>query len=250
MAEFDESKHPRDEEGKFTYKGGGRQGTEGDKRREAVKKYSDDPGRDMAEMGLIRTSDKKHAKKIPQLDKMSNSILSIYQIMEYTGFSHDEATKTFEAIQYYTKTGYSDIRSGKNKEAEINLEKFIQNHPAYDGKIYRGIAISHGKSSEFLKKIYEAKDTGTLIDMGGISSWSSEESVAIEFAENREQSTGSYQFIFEMDNESGVGIDHLSEWHGEMEVLQSGKQKYEVVSVDKSNYTNRYKIILKEQEHG
>lgn len=54
MAEFDESKHPRDEEGKFTYKGGGRQGTEGDKRREAVKKYSDDPGRDMAEMGLKR----------------------------------------------------------------------------------------------------------------------------------------------------------------------------------------------------
>lgn len=52
MAEFDESKHPRDEEGKFTYKGGGRQGTEGDKRREAVKKYSDDPGRDMAEMGI------------------------------------------------------------------------------------------------------------------------------------------------------------------------------------------------------
>jgi hypothetical protein len=54
MAEFKESKHPRDEEGKFTYKGGGRQGTEGDKRREAVKKYSDDPGRDMAEMGLKR----------------------------------------------------------------------------------------------------------------------------------------------------------------------------------------------------
>lgn len=52
MAEFDESKHPRDEEGKFTYKGSGQQRTEGEKRREAVRKYSDDPGRDMAEMGL------------------------------------------------------------------------------------------------------------------------------------------------------------------------------------------------------
>lgn len=52
MAEFDESKHPRDEEGKFTYKGSGRQGTEGEKRREAVKKYSDDPGKDGKSMGL------------------------------------------------------------------------------------------------------------------------------------------------------------------------------------------------------
>lgn len=54
MAEFDESKHPRDEEGKFTYKGSGQQRTEGEKRREAVRKYSDDPGRDMAEMGYKR----------------------------------------------------------------------------------------------------------------------------------------------------------------------------------------------------
>ena len=58
MAKFDESKHPRDKEGKFTFKGGYRQNTkyseiiENDRRREAVKKYSDDPGRDMAEMGI------------------------------------------------------------------------------------------------------------------------------------------------------------------------------------------------------
>ena len=69
MAEFDESKHPRDEEGKFTYKGGGRQGTEGDKRREAVKKYSDDPGRDMAEMGLTLAHNRgAESKKAIQFD--------------------------------------------------------------------------------------------------------------------------------------------------------------------------------------
>lgn len=62
MAKFDESKHPRDEEGKFTFKGGYRQNTkyseiiENDRRREAVKKYSDDPGRDMAEMGLHKST--------------------------------------------------------------------------------------------------------------------------------------------------------------------------------------------------
>ena len=62
MEKFDESKHPRDEEGKFTFKGGYRQNTkyseiiENDRRREAVKKYSDDPGRDMAEMGLHKST--------------------------------------------------------------------------------------------------------------------------------------------------------------------------------------------------
>lgn len=40
---FDESKHPRDSDGKFT---------ESEKRREAVKKYSDTPTEDMRNMGI------------------------------------------------------------------------------------------------------------------------------------------------------------------------------------------------------
>lgn len=57
--EWDESKHPRAEDGKFTDGNGSyRQNTdyqailENDKRREAVKKYSDTPKEDLAALGL------------------------------------------------------------------------------------------------------------------------------------------------------------------------------------------------------
>ncbi len=46
---FEENKHPRDSDGKFTDKNGK---TATDKMRESIKKYSDTPSEDMAEMGV------------------------------------------------------------------------------------------------------------------------------------------------------------------------------------------------------
>ena len=54
--EFDESKHPRDKDGKFTDRGGGASNRGGksdeEKQREAVRKFSSQPDKDMAAMGL------------------------------------------------------------------------------------------------------------------------------------------------------------------------------------------------------
>nr|DAR84816.1 MAG TPA: hypothetical protein [Caudoviricetes sp.] len=44
---FDESKHPRDSDGKFTY---GK--SNADKKREAVKKFSDTPAEDISALGM------------------------------------------------------------------------------------------------------------------------------------------------------------------------------------------------------
>lgn len=46
---FEESAHPRDGDGKFTEKGGA---VAAEKTADAVRKYSDDPARDLKEMGL------------------------------------------------------------------------------------------------------------------------------------------------------------------------------------------------------
>jgi hypothetical protein len=49
MAQFDESKHPRDKDGKFT-NGNGINKSETEKRAELVKKYSSEPERDLREV--------------------------------------------------------------------------------------------------------------------------------------------------------------------------------------------------------
>ena len=119
-------------------------------------------------------------------------------------------------------------------------------HPKFDGKIYRGVAFDKDKGEKLLSELKAKKSNGATTDMKGISSWSSAENVADEFADNR---PGEYKFIFEMNNKSGVGIDHLSEWFGEAEVLHSKTAKYivkDIVPVE--NHKNRYRIILEESE--
>ena len=84
--------------------------------------------------------------------------------------------------------------------------------------------------------------------MGGISSWSSEESIAQDFADNRNKAEDSYRFIFETENKSGVGIDHLSNWVGENEVLHSSKTQYkikEILEIEKGK-SPLFKIIVEE----
>lgn len=54
---FDESKHPRDSDGKFTY---GK--SNADKKREAVKKFSDTPAEDISALGM-----EEHAEEISGL---------------------------------------------------------------------------------------------------------------------------------------------------------------------------------------
>lgn len=54
MAQFDESKHPRDKDGKFTDGNGGNK-SETEKRAELVKKYSSEPERDLREENFVST---------------------------------------------------------------------------------------------------------------------------------------------------------------------------------------------------
>lgn len=176
--------------------------------------------------------------KIPQLERQDSEIRRIWQIQKFTGFTESEAEQAYNAIKHYTRAGFRAIRDGRAPKEERIIEQFIEKHPKYSGKIWRGIAVNN---EEILKNYYAALKSEIQIDMQGISSWSSAESIANEFTDNRE---GEIKIIFELENQSGVGIDHLSEWQGEEEVLQSGKIRYKVKDIKLNN--GKYKIKLEE----
>lgn len=188
-------------------------------------------------------------KKIPQLDRQESESGRIWQIQEYTGLSYEEAEQTYNAIKHYTRAGFRAIRDGRAPKEEKLIEDFIAKHPKYDGKIWRGIALDKKEGEDYIKRLEKQIENGYPIGMEGLSSWSSAESIAEEFADNRAGNRNDwYKIVFELDNQSGVGIDHLSEWQGEEEVLQSGMVRYKVKEI--SNNNGRFKIKLEEIKNG
>lgn len=246
MAEWKESEHPRDNAGRFTDKEGSSSSyrEEVNERIKWAKENNVElPLNNDGSLNDIRLQKiyNENTKKISQLERKENEWARINQIQEYTGLTYEDSEKTYRAIQYYTKDGFREIRNGHAPEEERLIEKFIELHPKYDGKIWRGISLSKEKGERYLAELNKKKINGETTDMLSLSSWSSSEDIANDFADNRE---GDYKFVFELENKSGVGIDHLSEWQGEEEVLQSGKVKYKIKDISIAN--NRYKVKIEE----
>lgn len=197
---------------------------------------------------IKKINENQSQKKIKQLPAYDDLDKSIQQIQDYTGYDKTEAKKAYDTIKYYTSNGYSDIRVNKNSEEAKTIEDFIEKHPKFDGKIFRGIGFEKHKGIRYLRFLFNSLNNNTTIDMDGISSWSSEESIAEDFANNRNQAEDSYRFIFESENKSGVGIDHLSNWVGENEVLHSSKTQYKVKKIiqKENGKSPLYRILLEE----
>lgn len=272
--QFDESKHPRADDGKFT-DGNGTSKKAYDSRdtfgnltrnlpegaRAAIDKATKELEREQRreiERGRVieidaATGEEKvpyNSKKIKQLPALHDRDSGIGQIMEQTGFSHKKAALAYDTVKYYTKAGYRKIRSNPDGEAARIVEEFIAAHPKHDGTIYRGLGFFRAKGEEFLNALIAKKENGQSIGMDGISSWSDEEEVAKKFASGRNVSEDSYRFVFVLDNETDVGVDHISDWAGESEVLQSGKSTYTVMEIKQveSGKSPLYKIFVKEKE--
>ncbi|MDE6474767.1 MAG: hypothetical protein K2L70_06680 [Clostridia bacterium] len=188
-------------------------------------------------------TNKHKQKKIKQLNRLESEYSRIIQIEKYTGLSRNQSTFTYEAIKHYTRSGYRAIRSGKLPQEESLIETFIERHPKYDGKIWRGIAV---EDKSVVEDLYAKMKDGEPIDMRGISSWTSEESVSLKFVTLYR--TGTYKIIYESENESGVGIGHLSEWENEEEVLHSGKSRFRVKGITKGR-NNVYRVKLEEDKN-
>ncbi len=172
-----------------------------------------------------------------QIDiQLQNRDEKIDFIMNDLKVSKEEATDYADVVEYYTHKGYTDMRGGNNDEAVKDLEKFISKAPSYDGEIYRGI---HFKDNNEANLFASQLQKGATIDMGGISSWSSNLDIAQAYA-----GLDNHHFLFRLKNKNGVGIDHLSYFQGEKEVLHSAKSKFKIKAINQNG--NTYEVELQE----
>ena len=164
----------------------------------------------------------------------------IKQIMIDTNVDKKEAKEMKNAIAEYTKdigNGYKNIRNGKKPDKTKSIETLINKSPKWDskGEVYRGMLLPEKTIKNF--KI------GNIIDMKGMSSWTSKRNIAELFAEEGYGDDGK-SIIFKMVKaDSGISISHLSSVD-EKEILVSGKTKFKINKIKIGEFST---IIIVEE---
>lgn len=157
-----------------------------------------------------------------------------------TGYSDEKSREFQKALQEYFGGDYETILSGETPTAKI-IRSGIERMPVYDGSISRGMIFDNADV-----KVFTNLQIGDEIPQKGIiESWSSEQGTAIAFSGISDYRRSSV--ILEcMDNETAVGVQHLSSFGSvESEVLSSAKYEVvEVITESKYDYLSRHKEYL------
>lgn len=127
-------------------------------------------------------------------------------------------------------------KSTYNEMAE-NIEQFIQRSPKWSGDIYRGANIP--------KSVLSSYKNGDVIDMMGVSSWTSN----IDVADSYTYKTMDPRTIFHSSGtKQGTSIKHLAHYTQEDEVIVSSKTRWQIEKIEQIEDVTH--IYVKELELG
>ena len=167
-------------------------------------------------------------------------------IQNHLKVTEQDAKRYQEGIDRFTGNDYADIRSVQTgdmddpaiKKIADDIEEFISKSAKWaGGTTYRGLYLFD--YNDYLKKTIDgfrnAQATRTPIQMYGMSSWSTEKSIAEEFAFR----DGDVHVIFICKNgqPQGTSIDGLSRHAGEHEVLASNNARWLITRINQVNQT-------------
>lgn len=131
--------------------------------------------------------------------------------MEDTGLSEEESKKIAGAIDDFTGSGFSDIRSaqqagktsGVSAESGKLIEEYIKNAPKWDGgDLYRFIVLNE----EDIYDLIAAYDEDSEIEQFGTSSWTSSKDTAKGFV----YATGNSDMFDDFDEKPYYVVFHTS----------------------------------------
>lgn len=167
-----------------------------------------------------------------------------FKAKEYADAIYSYTLTTSGAIRKYQQGGEASARIRK---IERDIEEYIAKAPKWNGgETVRGIGLTDDELSEY--------SVGSIHDMRGTSSWSSEIIIAQDFADwegDRKEKGKTNAVIFHSPTQhNGTSIRHLSRYpdeDGENEVIVSKQSRYKVVRLSKDN-DGRVHIFLEEEQ--
>ena len=161
-------------------------------------------------------------------------------IAQYGGFSFG---KIRQASYFGGEQFDEEVYSGKlvisfNKIAQ-NIEEFIEKSPKWNGEIYRGINLPHDTVKAF--------KNGDIIDMQGVSSWTSNFEIAESYSHKSNKIKQNQRVIFHSNGtKQGTSIKHLAHYDFEDEVLVSTKARWQIDRIEEIDGATH--MFLKELE--
>lgn len=157
-------------------------------------------------------------------------------LQQEMGIDKATADRYVDALNAFTGPDYRDLRKAiynndtksEYYEKAVAVEDFIKNSPKWaGGTVYRGIHVPEDFDVSQYKK-------GAVIDMMGMSSWTTSPYVADSF------SAGAGQVIFvntSKKSKNGTSVMRLSKFKSEKEVLFSNKARWKVDSQETNGNT-------------
>ena len=166
-------------------------------------------------------------KQARALDEASKDLMT-----NSKGLDIKTAKQLVNTVTEYSDGYFKDIRSGVDKERAQMVEDFIRNSPKWDNNspLYRGVSLP--------SNIAIKMKVGQMVDMKGVSSWSSNKGVADKFTEEGysignkpERSENIGVLFFLPKTNSGASVSHFSEMPYENEVILSAMASLRVKSI-------------------
>ena len=166
--------------------------------------------------------------------KMSESKAEdmLSSIKEWSG-GYQKLMKKVSNGEDVSKELRGNVTQTEVKHHVDNVEYLIDKSKKYKGITYRGMIIE--------KKDMEKFKVGELIPTRGLSSWSTDKEIAIDFAKNA-VFANSVLVVCKTKQPKGAVIQHISSIPREREVVCSAKSKWKITAIKEEKITIRYGV--------
>lgn len=172
-------------------------------------------------------------KQTEHIDKWSQPPSFGEQVSDSIGVSVNEGDEIAKAVYSWSGADYKFIReavytgdtNNPDYQKGMKIEKFIDKSPKWDGELYRGASLSLDVLSQL--------QVGGIIDMRGMSSWSSDDKVAKKFTKSKNTPKGNEKVIFHTTGtKKGASITQMSRFgKKESEVIVSNDARWTIKSM-------------------
>lgn len=149
-----------------------------------------------------------------------------------TGFSDEEVERTYNELNTWVSNSWS-------KADTAILDKYVDNSPTYNGKMFRGM---HFDTPEEAEKFVNLKAGDRITGNGKNSSWTSDEEMGRVYSHNGNDSFTSVNLVC-LKNKTSSPIEDFN-LQGESEILSSSKAEWTVLRNDVVTLPNGNKKIF------
>ena len=156
-----------------------------------------------------------------------------------SGLTGEDADKAFSALETWVSNSWTHA----DKSA---LDSYVENAPAYDGEIFRGLHFDFG--TDAFEKFISNVEVGGTMKMLGPSSWTSSESMARVFSHQGDSTVDSV-VIRCRKNRTATPIDFINT-QGEEEVLSPSSAAWTILDVQRYQDGGAKKAIITVVEKG